>query len=69
MGGVHLHYVIDHAEKVTFVMILSFRRVVNICPAEGLADYDVLILRGTYPVGLISEGATAVHVVREAKRL
>ena len=30
--------VIDHAEKVTFAMILSFRRVVNICPAEALAE-------------------------------
>ena len=30
--------VIDHAEKVTFAMILSFRRVANICPAEALAE-------------------------------
>ena len=30
--------VIDHAEKVTFAMILSFRRVVNICPAEALVE-------------------------------
>ena len=53
-------------------MALSVVEPVDACSVLAVAMSRAVEgpnLRGAYPVGLISEEATAVHVVREANRL